>query len=89
MHHCYSHFPRLDMYCGVVLDIGREKVTCAAVCRGRQCPNPLSCDSSSANIPHLVSMIDRTVVECGENSEIKNALKKHTVICSELIIYAF
>lgn len=34
-------------------------------------------------------MIDRTVVECGENSEIKNALKKHTVICSELIIYAF
>ena len=70
------------MNCGVVLDIGREKVTCAAVYRGKLCPNSLSCDHSSATITQLVSMIERTVVECGD---IKNDLKKHTVICSELI----
>ncbi|KAL5486910.1 hypothetical protein EMCRGX_G019450 [Ephydatia muelleri] len=73
----------LDMNCGIVLDIGREKVTCAAVCRGKLCPNSLSCDHSSATITHLVSMIERTVVECGENPNIKNDLKKHTVICTE------
>ena len=77
------------MNCGVVLDIGREKVTCAAVCRGKLCPNSLSCDHSSATITHLVSMIERAVVECGENPNITKALKKHTVICSESITYAF
>ena len=77
------------MNCGVVLDIGREKVTCAAVCRGKLCPNSLSCDHSNATMTQLVSMIERTVVECGENPNIKNDLKKHTVICSELITYAF
>ena len=78
--YCYTFtFARLDMNCGVVLDIGREKVTCAAVCRGKLCPNSLSCDHSSATITHLVSMIERTVVECGENPNITKALKKHAV----------
>ena len=69
-----------------MLDIGREKVTCAAVCRGKVCPNSLSCDSPSATPSILASMIDRTVHKCGENSEMKYTLKKHVIICSKLII---
>eukprot|EP00731_Ephydatia_muelleri_P018508 Em0011g548a len=65
----------LDMNCGVVLDIGREKVTCAAVCRGKLCPNSLSCDHSNATMTQLVSMIERTVVECAEQKTIFKNIK--------------
>ena len=75
------------MTCGVVLDIGREKVTCAAVYRGKQCPKSLSCDSPSATPGHLASLVERCVFECGENAEMKSSLKKNAVICSEFIIY--
>lgn len=34
---------RLDLTSGVVLDIGREKVTCVAVHEGNECSNSLSC----------------------------------------------
>ena len=62
-------------------------MTCAAVCRGKQHPNSLSCDVPSAIPSYLASMIDRVVLECGENAEVKDTLKKHAVICSEFFIY--
>ena len=61
-------------------------MTCAAVCRGKQHPNSLSCDVPSAVPSYLSSMIDRVVLECGENAEMKDTLKKHAVICSEFFI---
>ena len=61
-------------------------MTCAAVCRGKQHPNSLSCDVPSAVPSYLASMIDRVVLECGENAEMKDTLKKHAVICSEFFI---
>ena len=49
-----------DLWCS-----GREKVMCNAVCRGRLCPNSLSCDSSCAT-----RLVSRNVAKSGENSEI-------------------
>ena len=76
----------MDMTCGVVLDIGREKVTCAAVYRGKQCPKSLSCDSPSATPSQLASLVERTVFECGEDAKMASDLKKHAVICSEFML---
>ena len=76
----------LGITSGAVLDIGRGKVTCAAVCRGKQHPNSLSCDVPSAIPSFLASMIDRVVLESDENAEVNDTLKKHAVICSEFFI---
>ncbi|KAL5486937.1 hypothetical protein EMCRGX_G019478 [Ephydatia muelleri] len=73
----------LDVASGIVLDVGREKVTCAAVYGGSLCPNPISCDPASASPNHLASMVDRTVLGCGENAAIQNVLKKCVVVSTE------
>ena len=52
--------------------------------RGKERPNSLSCDSSTATLSNLATMIDRTVHKCGENSEMKYTLKKHAIICSKV-----
>ena len=55
--------------------------------RGKQHPNSLSCDVPSATPSYLASMIDRVVLECDENAEVKDTLKKNAVICSEFFTF--
>ena len=72
------------MLSGVVLDIGWEKVTCAAVWRGNQCPKSLSCDTATATTSQLVTMVHTTVLSCGDNTEKQSTFKNHIVIIGNI-----
>ena len=74
----YSFFS-MDLMSGVVLDVGYGIVTCAAMWKGEECPNFVSCDPSEATPTKLVDMVHRVASGAIKNAE-NQALKEHVVV---------
>ena len=75
----YSFFS-MDLMSGVVLDVGYGIVTCAAMWKGEECPNFVSCDPSEATPTKLADMVHRVASGAIKDAEMETTLKEHVIV---------
>ena len=75
----YSFFS-MDLMSGIVLDVGYGIVTCAAMWKGEECPNFVSCDPSEATPTKLADMVHRVASGAIKDAEMETTLKEHVIV---------
>ncbi len=70
----------MDLTSGVVLDVGEETVTCAAVWRGEECLVYQHCDPKEVSPARLADMVETVVRGCSTDEEMQTSLRESVVL---------
>lgn len=82
----FEHNCRLDLISGVVLDVGEETATCAAVWMGEECPVYQTCDPEEVSAARLVEMAETVITGCGWDAEMQKTLRENVVLTGTVYV---